>query len=437
MARFGDKSLLTRRSLLVSGAALGGGLLVGSLAGRKLALAQTPTAGGNARVAMSAFNPKSTLDPAIATSELDLLTGGLLYDNLIKLDTSFAPQPALATEWEADGSGTVWTFKLRDGVTFHDGSNLTADDVVATIIRVLDPATGSPAQSSLSQCLSASGAKAIDPKTIQFTLSVANAFFPVLIGGYNLRITKAGKNPTNDSAIGTGPFMLGSFVPGESFVVKRNPNYWREGRPYLDGIEIVAIREEAAKLQAVLTGDVDLADSIGVSSVRQLEGNADAQVYRLKNASFNVIAVQSKVAPYDQLAVRQALKHAIDREKMVAVVLQGQGSVGMDIPVAADDALFPEGFAPLPYDPEKAKSLLQSVGLSSLDVVLYTGGEAAAFMDATAIAVQDMVAASGINMTLQKVPATTYWSDVWMKQPVFSSFWLRQHPDTIIAQACE
>ena len=185
--------------------------------------------------------------------------------------------------------------------------------------------------------------KALDPNTVEFSLSVPNAFFPVVIGGYNLRITKAGQNPTNESAVGTGPFMLERFVPGEAFVVKRNESYWRDGRPYLDGIEIIAIAEEAAKLQAVLSGDVDLADSIGVSSMRQLEASGDAQIYRLKNASFNVIAVQSSVAPYDQLAVRQALKHAIDREKLVNVVLQGQGSVGHDIPVASDDALFPTG----------------------------------------------------------------------------------------------
>ena len=136
--------------------------------------------------------------------------------------------------------------------------------------------------------------------------------------------------------------MLERFVPGEAVVVKRYENYWRDGRPYLDGFEIIAIAEEAAKLQAVLAGDVDLADSIGVSSARQVETDPAAQIYVLKNATFNVIAVQSKVAPYDQLSVRQALKHAIDRRKLLNAVLQGKGSVDADIPVAADDALFPK-----------------------------------------------------------------------------------------------
>jgi peptide/nickel transport system substrate-binding protein len=418
------------------GAAAIGGIALASLGGSRPAVAAEPKKGGRARLALSAFNPKSSLDPAVATSDFDLIAGGLLYDNLVRLDTSFAAQPALATEWSADAAGQTWKFKLRSGVAFHDGSPLTAEDVVTTVRRVLDPKTGSSAQSALAQTLGPDGVVAGDAGTVEFKLSAPNAFFPIALGGYNLRITKAGKNPSNSAAVGTGPFVLERFVPGESFAVKRNDAYWRSGQPYLDGLDVVAVAEEAAKLQAVLAGDVDLADSIGVSSARQIEANPDAQLYVLKNAAFNVVAVQSKVAPFDKLAVRQALKHAIDREKLVKVVLQGRGMAGADVPVAADDALFPAGFAGLGHDPDKARSLLKSAGLTQLDVTLFSS-DAAAFMAATGVAIQDMVAASGINMKLETIPPSTYWSDIWMKKPAFSSFWLRQHPDTIIGQACE
>lgn len=426
---------VSRRSLLVGTGALGASLAIGGWP--QVSLAQeAPKRGGIARVALSAFNPRSTLDPAIATSDFDLIAGGLLYDNLIKLDTSFAPQPALAENWEADAAAQHWTFHLRPGVTFHDGAELTSADVVATIQRVLDPATGSSAQSGLAQNVAAEDVTAPDAHTVEFALKAPNAFFHVVLGGFNLRITKAGQTPSNESAVGTGPFVLRRFVPGEVLSVVRNENYWGDDGPYLDGVEILAIAEEAAKLQAVLSGDVDLADSIGVTSVRQIEASSDAQVYRLKNAAMNVIAVQQSVAPYDQLAVRQALKHAIDREALVNVVLQGQGSPGADIPFASDDALFPSGFAGLTYDPEKAKSLLAGAGLSDLEVVLYTS-DAAAFMSATSVAVQDMMSASGIRMRLESIPASTYFADIWMKKPMFSSFWLRQHPDTLISLACE
>lgn len=437
MTRFRDWTGPSRRSLLLGAGALGGGLALSSLLGPTgRALAQEPKRGGTARLALSAFNPKSTLDPAIATSDFDLIAGGLLYDTLVKLDTAFAAQPALAESWEADPSGKRWVFRLRQGVTFHDGSAFTAEDVLATVRRVLDPATGSASQSALAANLTAESVTAPDAHTVVFDLLIPNAFFQVLLGGYNLRIVKGGHVPSSENAIGTGPFVLGRFVPGETFSVTRNGSYWREGPPYLDGVEVSSIVEEASKLQAVLSGDIDLADSIGVTSVRQIEASGEAQIYRLRNAAFNVIAVQQSVAPYDQLAVRQALKHAIDRERLVNIVLQGQGSVGADIPIANDDALFPTGFAPLEYDPEKAKSLLAGVGISELEVTLYTG-EAAAFMAQTAVAVQDIVSASNIKITLQTLPANTYFADAWMKQPVFSSFWLRQHPDTLIAQACE
>lgn len=424
-----------RRSVLMGAGALGLGAATGLWPAGSFAQ-DAPKTGGTARLALSAFNPKSTLDPAIATSDFDLIAGGLLYDNLVKLDTSFAPYPALAESWEADSAAQKWTFKLRKGVSFSDGSELTSADVLATVKRVLDPATGSSAQSGLAQNIDTSSVTAPDPHTVEFALKAPNAFFHVILGGFNLRILKAGHVPSNDKAIGTGPFVLGRFVPGEVLTVTRNANYWGSEGPYLEGVEIIAIAEEAAKLQAVLSGDVDLADSIGVTSVRQIEAGSEAQVYRLKNAAMNVIAVQQKVAPYDQLAVRQALKHAIDREALVNVVLQGQGSAGADIPIASDDALFPTGFTGLGYDPEKAKSLLAGAGHADLEVVLYTS-DAAAFMNATSVAVQDMMAASGIRMRLESIPATTYWSDIWMKKSMFSSFWLRQHPDTLISLACE
>src|SRR5687768_7764129 len=120
----GNGTLLqvSRRTLLRSAGTIGGGAALGSLIGARPLLAQSR--GGTARVALAAFNPKSTLDPAISTSDFDLIAGGLLYDNLIKLDTAFAAQPALAESWTADDAGTVWVFRLRPGVTFHDGSDL-------------------------------------------------------------------------------------------------------------------------------------------------------------------------------------------------------------------------------------------------------------------------------------------------------------------------
>jgi len=387
--------------------------------------AAAPKPGGTAVIALSVFNPQSTLDPARATSDFDLTAGGMLYDNLVTLDTSFSPSAGLAEEWEVSDDATVWTFKLRQGVEFHDGAPLTANDAAWTIQRVL------------AANLEASGVRIVDPATLELTLLKPNAFFAVILGGYSLRVVKDGSTNVADDPVGTGPFVFEEFIPGELFVVTKNPNYWQEGTPYLDGIRVLSIPEQAAKVQAVLSGEPDLADVIDIPTAKQLESDDRAQLLTLKNASFNVIAVQASVAPYDKPQVRQALKHALDRERIVNVVLQGQGLPGADIPIGSDDALYPEGFEPLAYDPEKAKSLLAEVGFADGLPVKLFASDAAAFMAQTAAAFQDIVKDGGIDVQIEQLSPDAYWSEGWMQKPCFSSFWLRQHPDTIIAQACE
>jgi peptide/nickel transport system substrate-binding protein len=433
------RAFLTRAGLLGIGA-----LATGSPAGAAIHKASrgaaSPRKGGNAVVALSIFNPNAHLDPAKASSDFDLMATGMLFDNLVNLDAGFTPHPALAESWHVSPNAQVWTFKLRKGVAFHDGSAFTADDVVYSLNRVLDPKTASPSQQGLALTLRVRGIRKVNKYTVQLILKRPNAFLLQLIGSYNLRIVKRGAtaNQLASKPIGTGPFRFSAYKAGELFQVRRNPNYWQSGLPYLDGIQVKAIPEQASKVQAVLSGDVDIADAVDIPTAIQLRGNSAVRLYTLKGAGFNVIAFQQNVAPFNDVRVRQALKMAFNRDQMLQVVFQGQGLLGLDIPIATDDPLFPTGFKSLPYDPEKAKSLLKQAGLSngiSFDLPAAEG--AAAFMVQTDTAYQSFAKSAGVTVNIKSGSAATYWSESWMNKPAFSSFWLRVHPDTIINQACE
>jgi peptide/nickel transport system substrate-binding protein len=435
----------TRRDLLLKTAAVGIGLgaapLIASCSSTTspsptTVLPTSPKRGGTATLAMQAFDPKSFLDPALSNTDFDLMSDGMLYDNLLKLDNGFQPHASLASAWEGSPNASVWTFQLRKGVEFHDGSPFTAEDVAYSFLRILSPKSLSPGRSLLVSVLAPSGIKILGKYQISFTLTSPYAFFPTLVGGYNYRIVKNGE--TNFShPVGTGPFKFVAYTPGQLFVAKRNSNYWRNGLPYLDEVHVEGIPEEATAVEAVVSGNADIADSIDVPTARTLAKNSSVHLYTLPAASFNVMAFSAHYSPFSDIRVRQAIKYATDREAMFEAVLQGEGLIGSDIPIAPDDPLYPPNFKPLPYDPDRAKSLLKAAGFGNgLPITLYTS-TAEANMVQTATAFKSVVAAANINVTIQQTPSSSYFSTIWMAKPAFSSFWLRDYPDVIIVDACE
>ena len=235
----------TRRDILAM--LVAGGMqmtLAGGLASTALsAHAQTPKRGGKLRVAGATAAATDTLDPSKQSNQTDYSRCNMLYNGLTWLDGSLTPQPALAESFTTKDAKT-WVFTLRKGVQFHDGKPLTPADVVFSISRHKDPATASKAK-------------------------VLADFTDVPESGnqFHFHIVKEG---TTDFAtgIGTGPYKLKEFKPGVRSVVVRNDNYWKAGKPYLDEIEFVGIGDESARVNALLSGGMDLVGSINPRSVR-------------------------------------------------------------------------------------------------------------------------------------------------------------------------
>ena len=199
----------------------------------------------------------------------------MFYNGLTSLDGSLTPQPSLAEEFTTKDAKT-WVFKLRKGVTFHDGKPLTPADVVFSIMRHKDPATASKAKVLADQI---EEVNATGPNEVTFRLTSPNADLPVILGTYHFHIVKEGTTDFN-AGIGTGPYKLKEFKPGVRSIAVRNENYWKPNRPYLDEIEFVGISDESARVNALLAGELDLISAVNPRSVERVTASRQARDLR-------------------------------------------------------------------------------------------------------------------------------------------------------------
>ena len=324
----------------------------------------------------------ATLDPAIAYDWTNWPAVKMVFDGLLDYDSTTNVMPRLAEAMpEVSADGTVYTFKLRQGVKFQNGRELTADDVVYTMNRVLDPKTASPgagfyvgikgAQEFIDgQADSAEGIKALDNYTVEFTLSQPDVTFlnkMALNFAYIVpkeEVDKAGEN-FGHAPVGTGPYTLKEWTPGQYLIFERNPNYFYENLPYLDEIRIEVGVEPDVALLRLEKGEVHLmgdpppgADWARISSDPAWENRLERQ----PQVSTIYIAINTAMAPFDNVKVRQALNYAIDKQRIIQL-LNGRGTVANQIlpPLMPGYDSDYQGYS---YDPDKAKSLLAEAGFA-------------------------------------------------------------------------
>ena len=283
------KSGATRREvmgwLMASGATIG---MAGSIVnGASDVLAATPKKGGNMRFAWDLHGPSDTLDPILFTSSLDYGRGRIHYNNLCRFNEDLTVGPELATEWEANSTATEWTFKIRKGVEFHDGSKLTADDVVFSMMRHIGEESPSKAKvlvGSVKEWVKD------DDYTVRAVLDAPNAELPIILGTFHFKILKNGttdfQNPT-----GTGPFTLKEFKPGVRSVHVRNDNYWNDAHegPYLDQIEAFGITDSVARVNALIAGDIQMCANLDPKAIGQIEDAPNAEVFSVPSGRYPTI----------------------------------------------------------------------------------------------------------------------------------------------------
>ena len=374
--------------------------------------------GGTLRVAFS--STPAELDPALYTNNEEYNIGFAIFDGLVWVDHTLTPQPALAESWESSDDGLTWTFKLREGVKFHHGTDFTAQDVVYTFERILDEEFGSPLRSTL---LFLDGVEAVDDYTVQFNLASANADLPFLTGGAQARIVP--HDMTSDeiraNPSGTGAFKMSEYVAADHTTLVRNDDYWG-GAPALDEIRHLYMPEAPTQVAALSGGTIDVIWQLGPENIPPLEGDPNVTVHEVPSGLYQTIAMQANVEPFTDVRVRQALKYCVDRPGVLQVVLQGRGELANDHPIAPVSPFY----ADIPIrerNIEKAKELLAEAGYpDGLELTLVTSSVRAGMVE-FAVAFQEMAKEAGIKIEIERVPPDNFWSETWMKVPFFTSNW--------------
>lgn len=312
-----------------------------------------------------AFEPPVNLDPATGVSDPAVLFNRLIYDYLIDLSPDGELIPNLASSWEISEDGLTYTFALVEGVQFHNGSDFTADDVVFTFNRLQD------VESSAVGLLGDFEVAADGDFTVVFTLPAPNADFLFGVASRFALILPDGQETPNvlgegddlyANFNGTGPYTLTDYSIGENATFTANPNYWVEGQPATQTIEMVFIEDKTAQVNALRTGTVDLIFRIPIEQVSVLEGEEDITIVEVTGSTHPVIRLQTEEGALgEDVRVRQAFKLATDRELLNLDVFDGLAAVGNNDPIAPT---YGPLFTPIEdvYDPEQACALLAEAG---------------------------------------------------------------------------
>jgi peptide/nickel transport system substrate-binding protein len=385
----------------------------GAAAAPLLSAAQ-PKSGGTILVASAA--PGEALDPVTASSHAAELIFSQVGDFLVWGNENLHLEPRLAQSWHPNKNGTVWTFNLRQNVTFHDGTPMTAKDVVATFSRLADPATKSNALSAFKGTLEKSGVRAVGTHTVEFHLNAPNGNFPYLVSSDNYNaIVQPAERPNNweQSFMGTGPWVFSSYNPSTGLQLKRNPQYWDASRqPLADALTIQFFNDVQSQIVAALAGNVQVVVDLPAIGVTQaLVSNKNVRLVEIRSGQHPEIHMRSDVPPFNDKRVREAMALLLDRPGLVSGLIYHRGEVGNDSPFAP---VYPStvAVAQRKQNVAKAKSLLAAAGHPKISMPVY-----APQLDEVpdlSVLLQNAAKHVGAKLTPQIVDEAKYYDQYWL-----------------------
>ena len=407
----------SRRNLLLGASALSATAVLG-LSGQPLRAA-TPSQGGTLRLGIGGFDSGETLDPQLTETKFMQNLQWQLRNNLIEVGAGGVLVPELATNWGANYDLTVWTFKLRQGVEFHNGKTMDADDVVFSVKLHLGEDSISQVKSLVAVI---ADVEATAPDEVTFTLNGPNAGFPPVLALTCMYIVPAG-DMNFDAGIGTGPYILETYEPGVKSIVRKNPNYWKADRAHFDAVEMLAIRDVNARTTALQTDQLDAMNSVDPTTANLLSAMPGVDLVQTQGKVHYCFSMITTDPLFADARVRKAMKLSINRQDMVDKVLNGYGSIANDQPISTAYEYHNADIPQTNYDPEQAKSLLKAADAEGLATTLHASNTPFTGAVDAAQLFSEHAAASGINITVSREPEDGYWSNIWGKKPFFASRW--------------
>lgn len=377
----------------------------------------TPVAGGTLRFAV---DPAATIEPHQLNDDPGIGIVHQVGEMLVDTDIDGNLQPRLATSWEPVEGGNSWNVAIRQGVTFHNGQPMTADDVVATFKRLVDPDSGSSAVATF-DFLTAEGIRKVDDFTVAFDLARTVVDFPAYLNSYQAVILPAtwpGDFATNP--IGTGAFKLVEYVPQQRVVYQRNPDYWLAGRPYLDSVEAITLSSENA-VTALLGSGVDMTNN--PAALPLFEGNPDVKMLTVASSGHDGIFMRVDTDPFSDKRVRQAMALCMGRPELIASVWQGLGELGNDNVFAPNFPLSPTTLEQRMQNYDAARALLAEAGHpNGFQATLTTSSDTAPLPTMAAV-VQEMLKPVGIEIEINAEPSSVYFTTDWLETPLNITNW--------------
>lgn len=395
----------TRRTFLGLAGVAGAGLL---LPGCSRSGPETPGADGpprrGGRIRMGVIEPSRTgnLDAHKPTGMSSTIRGFALYAKLWEWSDDMFPQLALAEFAEPNAEATAWTIRLRQGLEFHNGKTITADDVLFSVLRLTDPKLASPNGAAVS-LIDRAGVKKLDERTVVIPIRDGLGFLPlpdtwVNFGG----IVPPDYHPITNP-VGAGPYKLKDFQPGRRSLFTRFENYFRAGTPYPDELEIIDFKDQVTRFEALIAGQIDLAPGLAPEQAPLFARSAALKLVRSQTNWWRGFNMNVTKPPFDDVRVRQAFRLLIDRDDLVKRVLHGEGRIGNDL-YAPHDPAFDQAIPQRAHDVDQARRLLRAAGQENLTVELTTdaGGTS------SALVLAEQAAKLGITIKVNQVDAPTF-----------------------------
>ncbi|MZR11771.1 peptide ABC transporter substrate-binding protein [Maritimibacter sp. DP07] len=381
-----------------------------------------PKRGGNMRFGIAHGSSTDTLDPATYENSFTTSLSHGMHTRLTEVAADGSIVPELAESWEASDDATEWRFKVRTGVQFHSGKEVTLEDVVESINYHRGEKSTSAAK-PIVEPIADITTEGND--TVVFKLKGPNADFPFVLSDYHVVIL-----PYKDGAVdwrsgdGAGSYKLVEFQPGVVARFERNENYYQDDRAFFDTIEMLSLVDQNARTTALVSGDVDAIDRLDLKTIGMMNrANPNIQVQSVPGNLHYDFAMITTQDPFTDNNVRLALKHAINREELVEKILFGYGVVGNDHPIGRGQRYFNDELEQTTYDPDKAKYYLKQAGMDSLSVNLSAADAAFSGAVDAAVLYQNSAQAANIDINVVREPNDGYWSDVWMKKPFSAVYW--------------
>jgi len=358
------REFVRRASLLGGGAMLGPSLLAACGPGQPAQSPGTGAKAGGSIVVAQTTNP-TTLDPQDTNDNLSFSIEKTMYDTLIAFDDKMNHVPGLATKWSASADAREFTFELRSGVTFHDGTPLNAQAVKASFDRVRDKSNNLRRWSlfnNIAEVVPVSDLRVTFRLMEPFGAFFGNVAHPAAGILSPAAIKQYGKDMRNHP-VGTGPFKFVEWKLGERVVVERNPSFWQSGEPKVDRMTFRPVPEAGSRVAMLQTGEAQLVFPLPPIEVDRIRNHQEATVWEGSSIYAQYVALNNLKKPLDNKLVRQALNYAVDKTALIQVIARGHGKA-LDSPLA-HDTWGHKSVKTYPYDVQKAKDLLRQAGYAS------------------------------------------------------------------------